>query len=358
MKTKKNLFLILLITCTFISCKKDEKTPEPTHFSCNIRTFYIVNEGAFMAGNSSVSYFNSISNHFEQDIYRTVNQQPLGDVALSMAFFNNKTFVVVNNSGKVEVVDKKSFALQGTITNLSSPRYILPVSETKAYVSDWVSNRVAVVDLSTFDITNSISTGQGPEEMTIAQGKLYVTNSGGFTDDSTITIIDTATDQYLSTLTVGINPNSITSDSNGKLWILCRGTTGLLWDDPSDDIGGELICLNPSTGSIELRLPFAATEHPFKLRINGAGDRLYYLSGTSGFMGEVFTFSTSDTILPTSPFINKSFYGLGVDAVTGKIFASDPADFNSRVTVFAFETNGTEFCSLKAGIAPTFFAFP
>lgn len=45
---------------------------------------------------------------------------------------------------------------KAVITGFQSPRYFHAVSADKAYVTDWVSNTVAVVNLKTNTITSTI----------------------------------------------------------------------------------------------------------------------------------------------------------------------------------------------------------
>jgi hypothetical protein len=124
------------------------------------------------------------------DIFKTINGRTLGTFVQSMNIINDKAFIVVNGSAKVEVVNKTSFASLKTISGFRGPRFILPVSSDKAYISDWFANNIKVVDLNSLTITDSIPTGEGQNTMAMINNKVYVANIGGYGIDSTVTVID------------------------------------------------------------------------------------------------------------------------------------------------------------------------
>ena len=113
----------------------------------------------------------------------------------------------------------------GTIENIISPRYIIEVSNTKAYISDWGSNSIHVLDLNNLEILSTISVGNGPEKMIYSNGYVYVCNVGGWGYEKTISVIDASNDLLINTIEVGDKPNSIVTDVNDNIWVLCGGYT-------------------------------------------------------------------------------------------------------------------------------------
>jgi YVTN family beta-propeller protein len=188
----KNVFYAFIVVSAFISCKK-EKDADISPSALN--GIFIINEGAFQTGTGSVSFYDRSTGNLTEDLFELQNTIPLGDVALSMKIYNGRGFIVVNNSQKVEVVSMGNFKRLGTINNFSSPRFFLPINSSKGYVTDWISNVVAVVNLNSFQIIKSIPTGSGPEQMVNAGNKVYVTNVGGFGKDSTLTVINSDVDK-------------------------------------------------------------------------------------------------------------------------------------------------------------------
>ncbi len=152
------------------SCRKD-KPERPVEQPTVVGTqggVYITNEGNFGWGNAKVSFYDIASGNVVEDLFEPVNGVALGDVCQSMRVFNNKAYVVVNNSNKVEVVDPSTFVITATITGFNSPRYFLPVSNSKAYVTDLYANSIAVVDLNSNTITGSIPCRGWTEELVLA----------------------------------------------------------------------------------------------------------------------------------------------------------------------------------------------
>ena len=109
----------------------------------------VLNEGRIGTnmGAISVLYRNGM---VSPDVFRVVNNRPLGDVAQSITMINGKYFIALNNSKKIEIVNSKTFESEGTIlyTQAGLPRQIVAISDTTAIVSDLLSNNVSGVDFA------------------------------------------------------------------------------------------------------------------------------------------------------------------------------------------------------------------
>ena len=346
---------LALLASVTTSCKDDDPktvTPPPVIG----KAVFVVNEGSFGSGNSSVSMIDVLSNNIYQDVFQTVNGFPLGDVAQSMSIHNGKGYIVVNNSQKIEVINSLTLESTATITGFQSPRHFV-AKGSKGYVSDWFSNRVAVVDLTTNSIVNSIVVGSGPEQMLIAGNRLFVTNVGGFGSDSTVSVINLQTETVEATLQTGVNPNSLRLDANGKLWVLCGGSTGPDFiGGTADDTEGSLRKIDPSTLATEEIFDFTSAEHPSKLHTDKTGTQLYFLNGSDGYTGKIMKMNINGS-LPSQPIINRDFYGLGIDHDDGTIYGGYVPGFTSSGYVLRYTPNAILIDSMQAGIAPNGFCF-
>lgn len=342
----------LVLSLVFSSCSDEDEVPQSPS---SLQGMFIVNEGAFGAGNAGISFYPENGDPHYADLYSAVNSQPLGDVAQSMRIVNDKAYIVVNNSQKVVVVDMKDFKKTGVINGLSSPRYLLSGNNSKAYISDWVSNEVKVVDLNSLSIIGSIKTGNGPEQMLISGNKLLVANVGGFTNDSTLTIINTDADTVIATLPCGVNPNSLVADTYGRIWVLCGGSIGPdFTPNTSDDIAGSMVVYSASTLSEINRYTLAQGEHP--LRLTYYQQNLYYLGGESSYTGRIFKADVNNTVFAPIALTQREFYGFGINPLNGDLYGG-LVNFSSNSRFLHYSPGGQLIDSAETGIAPNMFLF-
>ena len=354
MKSMK-LSALVLILFVLVSCEK-EKTSFMEDIVYNEHGIFVINEGAYSNNNGSVSYIPNNSSSVMSDVFKRMNNNiGLGDIVQSMYIYNGRAYIVVNNSHKVEVVDIKTFKSVGTITGFLSPRYFLAVGSGKAFVSDWMSDNIKVVDLNTLTITSSIPTGAGPEQLVVNNNKAYITNVGGFGNDSTVTIVDITTNTVIKTLEVGLNPNSIISLPDGKLFVLCGGTIGPDYlSGTADDVGGKIVQIDPAVDTILKTVNFPQAVHPVKMTIKKESSDIYFLSGADGYTGKVCKLDTM--FLTNSTVINGAFYGVGVNPDNGNFYCGRPG-FSANSYVLRFTTAGSLIDSLLVGIGPNGFVF-
>jgi len=350
----KKCMIFALAATTLFACKKETEPGTPQPESKYGSGVLITNEGVFNTGSGTVSFYNRDNKSIENEIFQEANGIPVGNILQSAAQFGNAVYLVVNNSQQILVANAGGLKQEAVITGFQSPRFMKVVSGDKAYVTDWVSNSVRIVNVKTNSISGSIPTGIGPENMAQIGTKLFVANSGGFGADSTITVINTLTDQVEGSFVVGPNPSSIQVDVNGNIWVLCAGVSD--WQDPTKDVGGKLVQVDRTTFTIMKSIDFPNnTDHPAKLSLNEAGTVLYYLS--SGYGGDVFKMSISETMLPQSAFISGTFYGIGVDPLNDDVYTSDPLDYNQRGIVYRYSSNAQMIDSVRAGVIPGYFLF-
>lgn len=341
----KNLFYLLIAALfLFTSCNKDDDGQNGGDSLFQGGAF-VLNEGQFNAGNGSISFYNLETDSVENNIFENINDFPLGDVVQSMTIYDNKAYIAVNNSSKIEVVNINTFEYEGTIMNLTSPRYILPVNGSKAYVTDLFSNTISVVNLSSKTISKTIAVNGNTEELVLAGGKVFVTNRS----EDYVYVINPSNDNIEDSITVAAGPSSIQVDNSGKVWVLCSGKT--LFDEEWNVVGqepGGLYRINANNLSVETALDFTTNDSPSRLRINASGNELYYLN--SG----IFNMSASSSSLPSSPIIsenNRSLYALNI-APNGDIYTADAIDFQQNGIVYRYTSDGNLIDEFTTGIAP------
>jgi len=353
MKKRVNQFLVLILTANFLfSCTTE--TPQIA-FGTGI---YVINEGPFQSGTGAVSRYDEADKYVDVDLFQKVNGRVLGNIVQSMEIYNGNAYIVVNNAGKVEVVNAKTFESKGVINNLTYPRYFLGIDNTKAYVSEWgtgINGNIKVINLTDLTVTKTIQTGKGPDKMIRIDNKVYIVNGGGFENDNKLTVINTSTDEIITTITVGDSPNSLEVDKDGNLWVLCAGKK--LYDANfnvlSESIAGSLVKINPSSNLVIQTIKFASkTDSGSDMVINKAGDKLFY-----NFNFGVNSHSISATAIATTPLVRRNFYGLGIDPSNDNIYAADAGNYSSAGKVIKYTVEGVKLDSFNVGIIPNGFYF-
>ncbi|GAB2456844.1 hypothetical protein GCM10011375_05110 [Hymenobacter qilianensis] len=324
--------------------------PAPAGTGSNV---YVVNEGQFNTPNGAISLFSKTSRAVvDNNLFTKVNGRILGDVVQSMTVVGDQGYIVVNATGKVEVVSMADFKQVATIDRLQQPRYLAAVSSSKAYLSEWIERgkpgRVAVIDLRTNTVTKSIAVGRQPEQLLLANGRLYVANS----DENTISIINPTSDAVEATVQVQDGPSSLAQDKNGNIWVGCGGITRY---DPVtfavlSSTNGSLVRFAPGSPTNQTVLPFASGG-PSNLVINGAKDQLYY-----SYKSAVYQLSASATMLPATPLVRRNFYGLGIDPQDNTIYGSI-APFTTTGKVIRYQPTGAAIDSFGVNIGPNSFVF-
>lgn len=343
------ILAVILSLFVFFSCSKKEIGPqcidckENNIINTSSSSVLIINEGLYGFGNGSIAIYNDSSNQISQNVFQQNNGIPLGDVVQSAYQFNNKAYIVVNNSNKIEVADIKNFKSLATITGFTSPRYFLPINNNKAYVTDLYSNSIQIVNLNSNTISGSITVNGWTEQLLLHNDTVYVCDM----TNNNLLLFNAQTDVFIDSIKVGRQPNSIIKDENDKLWLLCDG--GINETNP------ELIKFNPQTRQIEASFIFQSiSESPSELKINGEKNKLYFINSN------VYTMGINSSTLPSTSFItsnNNNYYGLGVNPNKEEIYISDAIDFVQNGVIFRYSSSGSLIHQFNSGSIPGDFLF-
>lgn len=335
---------IIIFSLILFSCVKDKPQDniQPQVQLTSSKKVYIVNEGIFNSGNASVTLYDTGNDAVVENFYQTQNNSNVGDVAQSLSKINGKFYLVVNNSGKIIVLDEQ-FKKTTQITNLSSPRYILPVTNQKAYVSDYSGNAISIVDLNTNTKISTIPCPGFTEEMVLIYNKAFVTN----VKRNYVYTINTINDTKTDSINVGPGAGSIVIDKNDKIWVLGSG-------DGQNNVAAKLSKIDPVTSQVEVAYTFGANDSPFHLCLNKTKDTLYFIKGG------IYRMAITDAGLPPNAFIakgTKNFYGIGINPNNHTIYTSDALDYISNSNIYVYDAAGNEKKHFKAGLIANGFYF-
>ena len=362
MLIRKLLYIGLPLLLSLYGCMKDDELWdfEPLDQDLPREGLFVVNEGNFMYGNASLSYYDPETRQHMDDVFYLTNALPLGDVAHSMTIRDNLGYVVLNNSGRIYIIHTGTFELKGKITGLTSPRYMHFINESKAYVSDLYARSIAVVNPQTMEVTGAIPVNNGntefyqhATEQMLQYDKYVYTNCWSF--DNQVLVIDSELDQVVDSIEVLKQPNSMVLDKDHSLWVLCDG--GIEGSAYGQEAAG-LMKVGAGSTEAELILGFADGEIPRDLKINGTGDTLYYINGG------VYSYSINGPGVPELLFENSyegstfsGLYGLEVDPVSSELYVADAIDFVQRGMVYRLAPDGVPVDTFSTGIAPGAFCF-
>jgi YVTN family beta-propeller protein len=346
---KQNLIFVVLLLFTFFSCKKeDNELPEKAK-----KGMLISNEGGFNKNNGSVSFFNTDSLEVINDYFKIVNKRPLGDVVQSVSVHNNKAYIVVNNSQKVEVVDIETFNSIATITGVSYPRYFLGIDNNKGYLTNGnMKGNVYVIDLNTYKITDSITVGNGPEYLLKTGDYVYVANSGGWIFDSTVSVIDVNTNKVTNTVKVGDCPVDMVVDKDNNVWVLCKGRVEYDWNTFSiiNETPSKIVKINTLTKKVDKEILIGEVGdyyNPYRIAIGKDLGTIYFTEN-----GGVYSFNINADENSISKIISKNFYGLEVNPADGNIYGLFAPGFDVQGYLFRYNDKGALIDSFEVGIGP------
>ncbi len=331
--------ILPLVALLLVSC---ERGNDPTLYPAG-PGYFILNEGNYLAGNGSVSFYSSETKEIYNDLFTAQNGRALGDIPTFLAVDGDKGFIIVNNSGTIEVVSLLTMESIATVTGLISPRQMV-IHGRKGYVSSLSSNEVTVIDLDRLEISGDLNIGCTSEAMAISGDKLF---SAFWSGGNRIVVTDLATEEVITTITVGLEPESMVLDRNNRLWVLCTGG----WN--GEEIP-RLIRINTVTFDKEAEMLFrTVTDNPSSLTLNTTGDTLYYLDEGVRRMPVTASGLPSETYIPAG---TRLFYRLAAGP-GGQISVTDAIDYQQSGDFFVYNSKGELLDTERAGIIPGFMCF-
>jgi hypothetical protein len=372
MKLSK-IFYLSMVAVAIFSCNPNDEPDTPdtpiVPEASEMAGLYVLSEGTWGGNNASLSYFEYESGSFTNDFFELKNPSKggLGDVSNDIKIYGSKLYAVINSSNYVEVMDAKTAKHIGTI-QIANCRSIT-FEGGFAYITSFAGaimgvtqqlGFVAKADTANLQIVSTLDVDYQPEELTVANGKLYVANSGGYNYPNysdKVSVIDLNLFKFIKNISVGkSNLSKIRTDKNGKVWVISTGNYR--------DISPSVSVINPVTDEVTNTLNLNSISD-----FDFYGDSLY-------FCGAVYNMDTYENIVcygiidinskrqVAANFITDGTesqiiipYALKINRFNGDIFLSDALDCLSPGKVYCLDKEG-KFKWLKtAGVCPGHFAF-
>jgi hypothetical protein len=341
-------FLILIITITLVvSCKKKVNTPVQSSGTKLERCILVLNEGLFQQNNAHLSMIDLDSLEINNLFFEEKTGRPLGDTGNDMQVYDGKIFIVVNVSSTLEILDEKTGASIKQISMVENgipkqPRYIT-FNANKAYISCY-DGYVDVLDLTLLTLTNRIKVGANPEQLAIANNKLYVANSGGLNFpnvDSTVSVVSLSSELEINKIVVGKNPGPIVVDNQNDVYVISRGNYG--------SIPSRMHRISSASDSKIQSFPFDASGF-CKMK----SDLL--ISYVDGAMNKILKFDTQNETVVSVNFVDVSsistFYGMQYSTWNDKLYFFDANGYVNAGYVLEYDSNGSYVRKFNVGLIP------
>lgn len=331
---KKLLFLALSLSILSTSCSTSDDPFVEVPKAPNLNNgLLILNEGGFQLNDASVGFSSFTYDQYHENIAKN-SEKTVGNIAHSIAFKDNKAYVVLKGSNTIEIFDRYTFKHEGTITDgLNQPLYIA-FANGYMYVTNAESQMVTVYNAD-HKFVNEIAIGAPVGQILAWNTKLYVQKNISETKseiaiiaaDFTITKKIAIDNELRGIATLGDFVYAI-STTNGKSFF-------------------HKIDANTDTKVTE----FFSTRNTDVKNLRLDNNDLYYTSNN-----EVYNWKPNDKIVQAIPVLTipqenynaaSTFYGFNV--INNIIYVGDAGDMMEPSTVHVYQ-NGRKLTSFTAGI--------
>lgn len=207
---KTELFIVLFLMIAMV-CNVLAEIP---------RTIYTMNGSA-----------ETISKMTLDDLTIDQNIVSTGQIPNQIAVHNGMIYLVNSGTDDIMVIDAANdseIAKTIALAEGNNPWAIGFAGSNKAYVTNFNTNNVSVIDLEAGMVLKEIEVGTAPEGILVLNNNAYVTNTGyaGWGvpyDQASVSVIDILSDSVINTIPVPINAQNLAVDPMGRIHVVCTG---------------------------------------------------------------------------------------------------------------------------------------
>lgn len=346
-KTLAALFGCALMNFLISGCDKPTP-PAPTPVNpveAGATGVYVLCEGVWQMNNSTLAFYDFAQGNIDADIFLTANGRGLGDTGSDLQIYGGKMYCVVNLSETVEVMTPDAHSIKQISLPGKQPRKVA-FYQGFAYVSCYDGD-ILKIDTATLNIVATQQAGSNPDGLCVANGKLYVANSGGLNHPNygnTISVIDAATMRVLKEIEVTINPTHVAADNFGDVYVISNGNY--------NDIASSLQRISSQTDELVQTFNFPATNFAI------CGDFAYiYYYDYSMQQSQIKVLNVFDETIAKDNFIVdgtdiQTPYAIAVNPANGDVYISDAYKFTTNGDVYCFGADGRKKFQFEAGVNP------
>jgi len=242
-------------------------------------------------------------------------------------------FAYITNYGSnnVSVIDTSTNTVTANVTVGTEP-YGVAVNPagTRVYVSNYLSNNVSVINTSTNTVTANVTVGTKPIGVAVnpAGTRVYVANR----DSNNVSVINTSTNTVTTNVTVGSYPYGVAVNPAGtRVYV-------------ANLISNSVSVINTSTNTVTDTVTVGT--FPIGVAVNPAGTRVYVANLASN---DVSVINTSTNMVADTVTVGSKPYGVAVNPAGTHVYVSN---YNSsNVSVINTSTN-TVTANVTVGSKP------
>lgn len=345
----KKITLLLCLAFLVSACHKEK--PKPISTTTDGPGIYVLNQGLWNANNSTISFYNFETGEVNADIFSAVNHRGLGDTGNDLQKYGSKMYCVVNTSEIIEVMNLKDASSVKSISlSGKSPRHIC-FDGGKAYVSCF-DGSVVRIDTASLAVETSVTVGPNPEGLCVANGKLYVANSGGYNAPNygtSVSVIDLASFTVTKEIEVVCNPYKLLKDGNQNLMLISKGNYA--------NIGSCLQKISTTTDEVMKTYDFEISEMAIYEHV-----LLFFNYNYATMQASFQKFDLNTETIISNQFISddtklETPYLIDVDPDNGDIYISDSYDYTVNGDLYCFDKNGNFKFKFEVGMNPANIVF-
>jgi len=349
---KKLSFIVttlLIIMGLFTSCEKSDSTDEIVVEGNAI----IVNYGGYSGAKGEFSLYNETDGTITNKYFNIKNNRDFTSNIQSFGKHNGKLYSMSNNADKIDIIDLYTFKQDASIdADIVKPRYFA-AKGNKAYVSclgnvsEWAvvaNSYIAVIDLTDNTVKKFPQAG-GFEGMAIVGDKLY---AASYTKPE-VAVFDLATEKFETPITIESQARHFAVDGD-NLWVSHVSSYSI--PVSSEHVG--ITCIDTKTNTVEKTVNIPSLGGNGYIAINNDGSKVYALGAESwpSTTTNITVINTVDNTINESFITGESFYGLGYNQTTDRLYVLISPSTTVAGAVKVYDTEGTLLNEKETGIAP------
>ena len=362
------MLISILCMLLIVSCREEIEIPQE-EFTI-FQGFYLLNEGNMGSNKCTLDYYDYETGEYHRNIYASINPhvpKELGDVGNDIDIYGSKLYAVINCSNKIEVMEAKTAKRIGQI-EIPNCRYIA-FHNGYAYVTSYAGpviidpnyqqiGYVAKIDTASLQVIDQCLVGFQPDGLVIANGKIYVANSGDYLTpnyENTVSVIDVASFKEIKKIEVAKNLHRICADKHGNIWVNNRGDYF--------STASKLYCIDAETDQLTDSINTAVSN--FHLDDNNL--YIVAVAWNNVTMNDEVSYGIVDVV--SKKMISKKIitdgtdseikkpYGITINPITKDIYITDAKNYVTPGTLYCFDKNGKQKWNVRTGDIPAHFTF-